>query len=106
MKDIVITALSSGLLTGILTWAAARRKTLAEAQTNELENVNRAVGYYREMLDDMAARYKDAIRELQQVKVQISSLEERIIKLAAENRALIDELKKYKQLNGKQNENR
>lgn len=104
MKDIIITALSSGLLSCVLTWAAARRKTLAEAQSNELENVNKAVGYYREMLDDMAARYKDAIHELQEVKVQISNLEERIIKLAAENRALIEELKKYKQLNGKRNE--
>lgn len=104
MKDIIITALSSGLLSGILTWAAARRKTLAEAQSNELENVNKAVGYYREMLDDMAARYKDAIQELQEVKIQISNLEERITKLAAENRALIEELKKYKQLNGKRNE--
>lgn len=101
MKDIIITALSSGVLTGILTWAAARRKTLAEAQTNELENVNKAVGYYREMLDDMANRYKEAIRELQDVKEQISNLEDRIKKLADENRALIEELKKYKQLNGK-----
>lgn len=101
MKDIIITALSSGVLTGLITWAAARRKTLAEAQTNELENVNKAVGYYREMLDDMANRYKEAIRELQEVKEHISNLEERMKKLAAENRSLIDELKKYKQLNGK-----
>jgi chromosome segregation ATPase len=104
MKDIIITALSSGLLTGILTWAAARRKTLAEAQTNELENVNKAVGYYREMLDDMAGRYKEAIKELQGIKDQMSGLEAKLIKLAAENRALIEELKKYKQLNGKRNE--
>lgn len=104
MQELIITALSSGLVTGILTWAAARRKTLAEAQTHELENVNRAVGYYREMVDDMAGRYREAIKELQEVKNQIANLEDKIIKLAAENRALIEELQKYKQLNGKRNE--
>lgn len=100
MNDIIFTALV-GAITSVITWIAARRKNLAEVQSNELDNVDKAVKYYREMLDDMAIRYKNAIDELQAVKVEISKLEERIKQLADENRALIEELKKYKQLNGK-----
>lgn len=103
MNDVIFTALLGGL-TSFISWIAARRKNLAEVQANELNNVNKAVGYYREMLDDMAVRYKSAIEELQDVKEHISKLEERIKKLADENRALIEELKKYKQLNGKRDE--
>lgn len=100
MNEVILTALI-GVLTNLGTWYAARRKNNAEVQANELDNVNKAVGYYREMLDDFAERYKKAIEELEATKAELEQLEERFTKLAAENRALIQELKKYKQLNGK-----
>lgn len=122
MKEFILTALSSGVFTGVLTWVAARRKNLAEAQANELDNVEKAVKYYREMLDDMAARHKEAISELNQVnklyntavdelnearrelnqsRAIMEKMQVQIKDLAEHNRALLDELKKYKQLNGK-----
>lgn len=100
MNEVILTALI-GIITNLGTWYAARRKNTAEVQANELDNVNKAVKYYREMLDDFAQRYKKAIEELEAAKAELVQLEERFTKLAIENRALIEELKKYKQLNGK-----
>lgn len=123
-----LTALMS-IITGVGTWYAARRKNTAETQANELDNVDKAVRYYREMVEDLGSRLKTATNELnkvtqlhresidelteahkqltesrdqlEQVKTEMKALEERFNRLADENRALIDELKKYKQLNGK-----
>lgn len=128
MKEVYLTALMS-IITGVGTWYAARRKNTAETQANELDNVEKAVRYYREMVEDLGNRLKSATNELQkvtqlhreaidelaeahrqltdsrkqleQVKQEMKALEMRFDSLAKENRALIDELKKYKQLNGK-----
>lgn len=135
MNEVYLTALMS-IITGVGTWYAARRKNTAETQANELDNVEKAVRYYREMVEDLGSRLKNATNELlkttqlhreaidelaearrqlheannqlnqsneqlMQVKKEMKALEERFNSLAKENRALIDELKKYKQLNGK-----
>lgn len=128
MNEVYLTALMS-IITGVGTWYAARRKNTAETQANELDNVEKAVRYYREMVEDLGTRLKSATNELHrvtqlhresidelteahkkltesneqllQVKKEMKALEERFNSLAKENRALIDELKKYKQLNGK-----
>lgn len=128
MNDVYLTAIMS-ILTGVGSWYAARRKNTAETQANELDNVEKAVRYYREMVEDLGTRLKDATNELhkvtqlhreaidelsearkqltesreelKQVREELTALEERFGQLAKENRALIEELKKYKQLNGK-----
>lgn len=116
MNDIVVTAISSGLIGIIATAIFSRRKTKAEAQANELDNVEKAVRHYREMLDDVAERYERAVERQDQLIVELSEtksalkgaladiekLEQRVKLLADENRALLEELYKYKQLNGKQ----
>ena len=105
--EVVITALV-GVFTSLGTWFAARRKNLADVQTSELENVEKAVKFYREMIEDMAARLQKAAEETERMNglykqaiTDLNSLEIRFNNLADENRALIEELKKYKQLNGK-----
>lgn len=97
-----------GVLTSIVTWFAARRKNLADVQGSELENVEKAVKFYREQLEDIAKRWRDATDEAntinglyKQALKDLAQLEVRFNQLADENRALIEELKKYKQLNGK-----
>lgn len=114
MNEVVITALV-GIITTLGGWFAARRKNLADVQTSELDNVEKAVKFYREQLEDIAQRWKEATEEAKKqnelYKKAISDLAElemRFKKLADENRdlveqnkALIEELKKYKQLNGK-----
>lgn len=97
-----------GVITSIVTWFAARRKNLADVQGSELENVEKAVKFYREQLEDIAKRWREATDEAntmnglyKQALKDLAQLEDRFNKLADENRALIEELKKYKQLNGK-----
>ena len=105
--EIVLTALV-GVFTSLGTWFAARRKNLADVQSSELENVEKAVKFYREQLEDIANRWKAATDEAntmntlyRQALKDLNSMELKFNQLADENRALIDELKKYKQLNGK-----
>ena len=106
-SEVVFTALV-GIITSFGTWFAARRKNLADVQSGELDNVEKAVKFYREQLEDIAKRWKEATEEAntmnglyRQAIKDLNSMEIRFNKLADENRALIEELKKYKQLNGK-----
>ncbi len=107
MKEVVFTAIV-GIVTSLGGWFAARRKNLADVQTSELDNVEKAVKIYREQLEDIGARWKEATEETRKMNElykqalnDLADLEKRFNTLADENRALIDELKKYKQLNGK-----
>lgn len=65
-----------------------------ELQTSELDNVDKAVKIYREMIEDLGAKYANAIDELKKANLRIKDLE-------ASVEELLTELKKYKQLNGK-----
>ena len=121
MNEGILTA-GLTILTGVGTWFAARRKNLADVQSSELENVEKAVKFYREQLEDIATRWKNATDEANQLNTlyktaiaEIGKLEDQVAKmerinsemqktnseLIEQNRALITELQKYKQLNGK-----
>lgn len=121
MNEVLLTAIV-GVLTSLGTWFAARRKNLADTQTSELDNVEKAVKFYREQLEDIAKRwreatdeanklnalYKTAISDISRLELQVAKME-RInsemqktnSELVEQNKALISELQKYKQLNGK-----
>jgi len=88
--------------TGAATWFFARRKNLAEARASEIDNAQSALKYYRDMLDDITSKYKECVIELDNVRKIMRELEDKIDVLAGENRQLLEELKKFKQLNGKQ----
>jgi chromosome segregation ATPase len=83
--------------TALVTWFFSRRKNLAQDRAAELENAINAVKYYRELLDDMAAR-------LQSANETIATLEKQLHDLMVTNQSLVVELQKFKQLNGKPNE--
>lgn len=104
-----------GLVSSLATWWAARRKSKAEVQSSELDNVEKSLKYYRDIVDDLGIKLKEAtnelyktsnlhreaIDELTAAKKVIINLEQKLEKLALQNKELIDELRKYKQLNGK-----
>lgn len=107
MNEVVLTALVS-VATALGTWYAARRKNLADTQASELDNVEKAVKFYREQLEDIAIRWSKATADANKIHElyieaikDLNALEIRFNKLADENRSLIEELRKYKQLNGK-----
>jgi uncharacterized protein HemX len=82
-----ISQLITALIGAFIGWFFQRKKQQAEVRTNEIENAEKALQYYRRMVDDLGQRLTQAIAEL-------NRLEEKV-------EALTKELKKYKQLNGK-----
>lgn len=114
MNETIIVAVV-GLVSSLATWWAARRKTRAEVQMSELDNVEKSLKYYRDIVDDLGNKlreatselyktsnlHREAIDELTAAKKVIINLEQRLEQLALQNKELINELRKYKQLNGK-----
>lgn len=94
MKDIVLD-IAMIVIPAVLTWYLARRKNLAEARQSEIESEVKAAQFYQSLLDDAMIRLDKAIET-------ISKQEEKIKSLLIEVEHLTDELRKYKQLNGKQ----
>ncbi|GAA6764920.1 hypothetical protein B0A63_09325 [Flavobacterium johnsoniae UW101] len=71
------------------------RKSLAEDRAAELDNAVSAVKYYRDLLDDLTARLTAATDTIKKMEIQHKEL-------MFINQQLVDELQKFKQLNGKQ----
>ena len=82
-------AFISLFLSTLVGWLFGRRKQQAETQTTELDNVDKAIHIYRQMIDDLSQKYAHAIEELHIAQQRIKQLETTI-----EN--LLTQLKKYK----------
>jgi len=82
-------------LTALTTWFFARNKNKQALKSMEIEHEIKSASYYKDLLDDMSIRLEKAINELM-------NLEERHRKLMTINRQLVEELQKFKQLNGKE----
>lgn len=82
------------VIPALVTWYLAKRKNLAEARQSEIESEVKAAEFYRSLLDDAMNRLDRAIET-------INKQEEKIKELLQEVELLTEELRKYKQLNGK-----
>lgn len=80
--------------TALITWIFARRKNRQVVKSMELDNEIKSAKYYKDLLDNAYERLDKAIKELMES-------EDRHRKLMAINRQLVEELQKFKQLNGK-----
>lgn len=78
-----------------ITWLFSMRKSLALDRAAELDNAVNAVKYYRDLLDDITARLTAATETIKTMEIQHREL-------MVVNQQLVDELQKFKQLNGKQ----
>lgn len=78
-----------------ITWLFSMRKSLALDRAAELDNAVNAVKYYRDLLDDISARLTAATETIKTMEIQHREL-------MVVNQQLVDELQKFKQLNGKQ----
>ena len=78
-----------------ITWLFSIRKSLALDRAAELDNAVNAVKYYRDLLDDITARLTAATETIKTMEIQHREL-------MVVNQQLVDELQKFKQLNGKQ----
>lgn len=97
MKELLIEnfgILLSAVATGFGGWFFGRKKAQAEAEASQIENAEKLLNYYKNLVDDLGSRLESAIKKFNEAEETIRELENRID-------ALTDELKKYKQLNGK-----
>lgn len=96
IKDFILPIIGT-IASALVGWWFGRTKEQMEVQTSELDNVDKAVKIYREMIEDLSNKYAKAISDLEAANLRIRELEESVDNLVAE-------LKKYKQLNGKAKE--
>lgn len=93
MKEFLLPLIGTGL-TALITWFFARRKTNAEAKMAEIDAEVKAAEFYKSLLDDAMKRLDSAIATINNQDTKIQNLINQV-------EHLTDELKKYKQLNGK-----
>ena len=93
MKEFLLPLIGTGL-TALITWFFARRKTNAEARMAEIDAEVKAAEFYKSLLDDAMKRLDSAISTINNQDAKIQNLINQV-------EHLTDELKKYKQLNGK-----
>lgn len=93
----IISALSAGGATYIFT----RRKQTAEAQSNELENVQKAIAIWRQSAQDLKAEFDSLQKEYDQLQEIVRKLHEERDELKKQIGALkVENEQLRKQLNG------
>lgn len=68
-------------ITALWTWLRQRKKESAETKTAEIENVERAITIWRNLAQDMR-------KQVDELKVEITKLSERVDELHRENEGL------------------
>ena len=63
------------LLSGFAGWLFGRPKHRLELQRSELDNVDKAIHIYRDMIEDLSAKYAKAIADLNEANERIKELE-------------------------------
>jgi len=91
------------LVSGFATYVFARRKNTADAETSELDNVNKVATIWRTLATDLEQRFSREIGELrkdnEQLKGQVEKMSDENVELRkkmklldAENKKLIEQL--------------
>lgn len=93
MEQFIFPTLAA-FFSALITYVFSKRKNLAEDRAAELDNAVSAVKYYRDLLDDMASRLSAATDTIKKMELQHREL-------MGINQQLVEELQKFKQLNGK-----
>ncbi|KIA86587.1 hypothetical protein [Flavobacterium sp. AED] len=74
----------------------------SNVKSAEIDNEIKSASFYQNLLNDMSKRLEDSIIEIEKRDVRIKDRDERIEHLIDEIERMTTELRKYKQLNGKQ----
>lgn len=93
MNDYVLNALIGGI-TSFLTWAAMRRKNIAEARTSEVDTVERAIKVWRDLSEDLQKRYEALIIKVESLQSEIEGLRADNKSLSYDNKQLLKKLSK------------
>lgn len=98
---IILQFLFSALLL-LIGWLFGRKKETVQVKSIDIDNEVKSAKFYQNLLDDASKRLNDAINAINERDVKIQHQDEKIEELIGVIEKLTDELRKYKQLNGKQ----
>jgi len=87
--------ISAAVASGI-TWLFTRRKTTAEAQHSELDNVEKAVAIWRGISTDLEAQFNALEQRVTTMQLEIIKLQIENEKLEAENKVLREQVAELK----------
>ena len=79
------------LLSGFVGWLFGKPKQRLELQSGELDNVDKAVKIYRQMIEDLSHKYAQAITDLKEANQRIQTLEATITNLLQKLKHFTDE---------------
>ena len=74
-------AVIAGALSSFVTYIIARRKTLAEAQGSEIDNVQKAIAVWRELAENLEAKVDKLIEENSLLKDEVMSHKKEMARL-------------------------
>lgn len=101
MKELIL-IVAPAVLSSFVTWLFSRRKYRAESQANEIENVNKVLGIYRESIEDFKRQIDElrkkvelVVAENEELGKQMEALTKQLTITRNDNKRLIAELKKY-----------
>jgi predicted RNase H-like nuclease (RuvC/YqgF family) len=112
MTELLLIIIPSAMSSAI-TWLITRRKNTAEAESSELDNVEKAIKIWRELSTDLETRLRNDIQRLREensnlrieievinrdneaMREQISDHQKQLKASRCENKKLLEELKKY-----------
>lgn len=77
-------AVLTGAISGGFAYLFARRKNIAEAQSNEIDNLSKAVTIWRELAENLERKVDQVISENKSLKGEIQSLEMQVKQLTRE----------------------
>ena len=97
----VIYSFLTALSGGFVGWFFKRKIVKVNLESTEIDNAVKNAKYYQNLLDDMVRRHKEALNELEKATATIKAKDNQIQQLMESIHELTEELKKYKQLNGK-----
>lgn len=84
-----------------ITWFFSKRKTNADAKSAEIDTEIKSADFYKSLLDDAGTRINQCLEIIKMQDGKILERDKKIDLLLIEIEHLTDELRKFKQLNGK-----
>ena len=94
MKDIIIAAISTGILTTIGTYVTTRKKYIEEVKCLENNNCNELIKSYKMVIEDLNQKFTDMQSRYDRMEEKYNKLADELISLKDENRLLKYQLRK------------
>lgn len=78
---LVITNILAPIITGVVTWALAKKKYNSEVDQTLISNMKDSLDFYKQLSDDNRARLTEMLRKNEDLEKEISELKSQVITL-------------------------